>query len=143
MDQNTQKLGSKMKAVQEHQDGRFKKKEIELISRHAWGKRKDVTKNVIEHHVKVILILLLKNIFHQKIFRHSGIAVNLQLLSSIYLFYHQPVVLPEVSKLNGAVMNKNHRDQTQFSPHKKPLKKENGFAIICIFTICYDADKQI
>ena len=29
------------------------------------------------------------------------------------------VVLPEVSKLNDTVMNKNHRDQTQFSPEKR------------------------
>ena len=35
------------------------------------------------HHVKVILILLLKNISHQKIPRHPGIAVNLQWLSTI------------------------------------------------------------
>ena len=33
------------------------------------------------------------------------------------------VVLPEVSKLNDSVMNKDHRDQTQFSPEQKTLEK--------------------
>ena len=48
------------------------------------------------------------------------------------------VVLPEISKLNEAVMNKSHWDQTE----KKTLKKENGFGNICIFAVCYHTDKQ-
>ena len=72
---------------------------------------------------EIILILLLKNIFHQKIPRNSGIAVNIQLISSTNVFYHQPVVLTEVSKMNDSVMNKNHRNQTQFSPEKKTSEK--------------------
>ena len=32
-------------------------------------------------------------------------------------------VLPEASKLNDSVMNKSHRDQTQFSPEKRALEK--------------------
>ena len=52
------------------------------------------------------------------------------------------VVLPEVSKLNDSESNKSHRDQTQFSPEKKTLKKENGFGTICMFAICYHTDKQ-
>ena len=32
------------------------------------------------------------------------------------------VVLSEVSKLNDSVMNKNHMDQTQFSPEKRTLE---------------------
>ena len=34
------------------------------------------------------------------------------------------VVLAVILKLNDLVMNKNHRDQTQFSPEKKTLEKE-------------------
>ena len=34
----------------------------------------------------------------------------------------QKVVLPEVSKLNKSVMNKNQGDQIQFSPEKKTLE---------------------
>ena len=52
------------------------------------------------------------------------------------------VVLVEASKLDDAVMNKNHRDQTQFSPVKRLQKKENGFVITSIFAICYNTDKQ-
>ena len=40
------------------------------------------------------------------------------------------VVLPEVSKLNDSVINKNHRDQTQFSPERKTL--ENG-KLVCYY----------
>ena len=32
--------------------------------------------------------------------------------------------------LNDSVMNKNYREQTQFSPEKKDSRKKNGFAII-------------
>ena len=39
-------------------------------------------------------------------------------------------------------MNKSYRDQTQFSPVKKTLKKGNGFSAVCIFAICYLTDKQ-
>ena len=37
------------------------------------------------HHLKEILLLLLKNISHEKTHRHSGIAANLQWLSTIIL----------------------------------------------------------
>ena len=49
--------------------------------------------------------------------RHSGIAANLQWLSTINMFSKRQiievakeVVFPEVSKLNDSVTNKNHRD---------------------------------
>ena len=32
-------------------------------------------------------------------------------------------------------MNKNQRDQTQFSPEKRPWKKENGFAVYLLCAI--------
>ena len=56
------------------------------------------------------------------------------------------VVLPEVSKLNDTVMNKNHRDQTQFSPEKKTLEK--GKWVCYYLYICYllpprQTDEQI
>ena len=80
-----------MEVIQEHQGGRFKfgkrKKSSWLVEMPEENEKKGVKKNVIDmHHVKVILILLLKTIFHQKIPRHSGITVNLQWLSSIHLF---------------------------------------------------------
>ena len=133
-----------MEVVQEHQGGRFKfgkrKKSSWLVEMPEENEKKGVKKNVIDmHHVKVILILLLKTIFHQKIPSHSGIAANDQVastcfqtvqqtLSSINLFSNRStkwsllkkVVLREVYKLNESVMNKNHRDQTQFSPEKRP-----------------------
>ena len=80
--------------------------------------------------MKVLLTLLLKTISRQKIPRHSGIAGDLQWLSTINLFSNRrvdvvkEVVLPEVPKLNDLVMNKNHRDKKQFSPEKKTLQKE-------------------
>ena len=40
--------------------------------------KKGVKKNVIDTHEKIILILLLKNISHQKMLRYSNIDVNLQ-----------------------------------------------------------------
>ena len=36
----------------------------------------------------------------------------------------EEVVLPDVFNLNDSVMNKNHRDQAQFSPEKITLGKE-------------------
>ena len=48
------------------------------------------------------------------------------------------VVLAEILKLNDLGINKNHQDQTQFSPNPR---KKNWFAIICIFAICYYAEK--
>ena len=47
------------------------------------------------------------------------------------------VVLPEVSKLNDSVMNKEQGDQTQ---KKGSKKKENGFAVVRIFATCYHTD---
>ena len=94
------------------------------------------------HYVKVILMLL-KNISHQKILRHSSIPFNLQWLSIIkQIEVVKELVLPEVFKLNDSVMNKNQRDQIQFSPEKKLYKKENGFVIISVFAIYYHTDKQ-
>ena len=52
------------------------------------------------------------------------------------------VVLPELYNLDDSIMNKNHRDQTLSSPEKRSWKKENGFAIICIFAIGYHTDIQ-
>ena len=126
-----------MEAVQNRQDGLFmfwKRKKSSWLVETPEGK-----KNWLVHHVKVVLILLLKTIFHQKIPSHSGIAANDQVastcfqtvqqtLSSINLFSNRStkwsllkkVVLREVYKLNESVMNKNHRDQTQFSPEKRP-----------------------
>ena len=77
------------------------------------------------YHVKIILILFLNKISHQKIPGDSGIAVNLPWLSTIKEVKEvvKEVVLPEVSELNDSVMNKNHKDQTQFSPEKKTLEK--------------------
>ena len=58
----------------------IKEKEIKLICKNVCRKkRKGLRKRMsLIHLVKVILILLLKNISHQKIPRHSGIAVNIQ-----------------------------------------------------------------
>ena len=39
-------------------------------------------------------------------------------------------------------MNKNHRDETQCFLEKRFQKKENGFAIMYIFAMCYHKDKQ-
>ena len=39
------------------------------------------------------------------------------------------VVLAEILKLNDLVINKNHQDQTQFSPEKKTLEKKIGLLL--------------
>ena len=39
-------------------------------------------------------------------------------------------------------MNKNRRDQTQFSLEKRLKKKENGFSAICNFAIFYHTKKS-
>ena len=44
--------------------------------------------------------------------------------------------------LNDSVMNKNYREQTQFSPKKIDSRKKNGFAIIYIFAIYYHTYKK-
>ena len=54
-------------------------KDLEMISKKVWGKRKAKPfkrRNWPEHHVKVILRLLLKNISHQKITLHSDTVVD-------------------------------------------------------------------
>ena len=91
------------------------------------------------HHVKVLLTLLLKTISRQKIPRHSGIAGDLQWLSTINLFSNsrvdvvKEVVLPEVPKLNDLVMNKNHRDKKQFSPEKKNSRKRKMGLLLSVY----------
>ena len=40
----------------------------------------------------------------------------------------QEVVLPEVSKLNHAIMNKKQGDQMQFSPEKRLEKKMDSYS---------------
>ena len=91
-------------------------------------------KNVTDSRCKsnITVMLLLKNISHPKIPRHSGIAVNLPSLSTIKMFQIVEqikvvkVVLPEVSNLNESAMNKNHRDQTVSSMKKASRKRKNG-----------------
>ena len=55
------------------------KKDFEMINKKVWGKRKAKPfkrRNWPEHHVKVILRLLLKNISHQKITLHSDTVID-------------------------------------------------------------------
>ena len=54
--------------------------------------------------------------------------------------YHQP----EESKLNDSVINKSHRDQTQFSPEKKDSKKQKmGFLLsVCSLSFITPTNKQ-
>ena len=53
------------------------------------------------------------------------------------------VVLPEVSKLNDSVMNKNHRDQTLLSAEKSIIEQGKwAYYYLHIPYICYHTDKQ-
>ena len=78
--------------------------------------------------MKVILILLLKNISHQKIDILVSIVVNMmkylptfsETVEQIELVME--IDLPEVSKLSGSGINKNQGDQT-VSSRKKDSRK--------------------
>ena len=48
-----------------------------------------------------------------------------------------------MSNLNDSVMNKSHRDQTQFSPEKKESKKEMGLVLFAYsLSAIRQTDKQ-
>ena len=56
------------------------------------------------------------------------------------------VILPEVSKLNDLVTDKDHRDQTQFSPEQKTLEKGKWvcyYLYICHLRLRRQTNKQI
>ena len=77
--------------------------------------------------MKVILLILLKNISHQKIYIYIYILVLLPMKWWIPSNDSQIVgltevmqeILPQVPKLGGSLMNKTHEDQTQFFYRKK------------------------
>ena len=45
------------------------------------------------------------------------------------------VVLPEVSKLNDSIMNKNHRDKTKFSLEKKDPRKRKMGLLLFVYSL--------
>ena len=61
---------------------------------------------------------------HQRIYLHSGIAVNGEKFEDI-----QKVVLPNVSKLKNSIINKIKETKHSFLQKKTVKKKENVFAI--------------
>ena len=61
--------------------------------------------------VSTFLLILDKKQLTYKISKERRIAIA----SAVVV---KEVLLPEVSRLNGSLMNKNLRDQTQFSPEK-------------------------
>ena len=64
--------------------------------------------NWLINHVKVILILLLKNIYHQKIdFLTIEVLLSMLTTSSQVAEQIKVVVLPEASKLNYSAVNEN------------------------------------
>ena len=67
----------------------------------------------LKHHAKVILILLLKKIFHQKIHIHSGIAVRTVKISKAV---EQSEVVKEVVLLKASIWTK-----ASFLQKKTPL----------------------
>ena len=70
-------------------------------------------------HLKVILRLLLKNLFYQLLVDdHDEIAVAIQSVKKNSLNKLSIKVTQEVFKLNQSVMNKEQGDQIQFSPKK-------------------------
>ena len=77
----------------------FKVREIELISKNVWRKIKE---KVIErrcrliHYVKIILILLLKNLSHQKNIGSYIVVVFLSMMDEVY---HQPFLNKLSNKL--------------------------------------------
>ena len=94
------------------EDSRLKRqRKTELRSKKDWGKEKDKFfkgKNWLKCHVKVILILLFKNISHQKIIHyviavdHKGYNINSFQQTVEQIKVVQQEVLPEVSKLNDS-----------------------------------------
>ena len=69
--------------------------------------------------MKVILRLLLKNLFYQLLVDdHDEIAVAIQSVKKNSLNKLSIKVTQEVFKLNQSVMNKEQGDQIQFSPKK-------------------------
>ena len=70
-------------------------------------------------HLKVILRLVLKNLFYQLLVDdHDEIAVAIQSVKKNSLNKLSIKVTQEVFKLNQSVMNKEQGDQIQFSPKK-------------------------
>ena len=47
----------------------------------------------------------------------------------------EKVVLPDVFNLNDSVMNKNHRDQTQFSPEKNYSRKRKMSLLLSVYSL--------
>ena len=76
-------------------------------------------RNWLMLHLKVILRLLLKNLFYQLLVDdHDEIAVAIQSVKKKSLNKLSIKVTQEVFKLNQSVMNKEQGDQIQFSPKK-------------------------
>ena len=76
-------------------------------------------RNWLMLHFKVILRLLLKNLFYQLLVDdHDEIAVAIQSVKKNSLNKLSIKVTQEVFKLNQSVMNKEQGDQIQFSPKK-------------------------
>ena len=76
-------------------------------------------RNWLMLHLKVILRLLLKNLFCQLLVDdHDEIAVAIQSVKKNSLNKLSIKVTQEVFKLNQSVMNKEQGDQIQFSPKK-------------------------
>ena len=76
-------------------------------------------RNWLMLHLKVILRLLLKNLFYQLLVDdHDEIAVAIQSVKKNSLNKLSIKVTQEVFKLNQSVMNKEQGDQIQFSPKK-------------------------
>ena len=76
-------------------------------------------RNWLMLHLKVILRLLLKNLFYQLLVDdHDEIAVAIQSVKKYSLNKLSIKVTQEVFKLNQSVMNKEQGDQIQFSPKK-------------------------
>ena len=81
----------------------------------------------MKHYVKVILIILLKNISHQKIYVLVLLPMKWWITSNdsqiVGLTEVMQEILPQVPKLSGSLMNKTHEDQTQFFTEKNTLEK--------------------
>lgn len=92
-------------------------------------------KNLLIYHVKVILILLLKNIPHEKL----EILVLLPMMKYWSTIDVQVEFVEAVSNLNDSVMDKNQGDQTAFLRKKDSWKKKMDLLLFLIFAICYHA----
>ena len=72
---------------------------------------------------------------HQRIYLHSGIAVNGEKFEDI-----QKVVLPNVSKLKNSIINKIKETKHSFLQKKTVKKKKMYLLLPLIFAMCYYPD---